>query len=188
MTIVNDNTSTPTSLPAASTVPASAAPRTWTSAAEDAVSIRAALKAKGWNARKISVRSESYSMGSSITVTILAAGIPRATVKEIAERFSRVRYCEVTGEILSGGNRYVRVTFDQDLIQAAGAEFRPWLEAMEITDNSLASITVAGREYHVGRRSKWEYRCFGPEGHENAHGDSDVAYTLAVAKLEAGSV
>lgn len=183
MTTANDNQlipSTPNPAPMS---------RDWTSAAEDAATIRAALKSgHGWNSRKVSVKSDSYSMGSSITVTILAAGISKAVVAEIANRHDHVRRCEVSGDILGGGNRYVTVRFDDALISAVGAEFTPWLEALPITDSSLSSLTVAGREYHIGRRNAWEYQCFGPEGHENARDAASVRYVLAVAKLEAGLV
>ena len=80
---------------------------TYETCTEAAASVRAALKAKGWNARAVSVRADPYSMGSSLHVTVKDPAIPLAVVRAIAMSAERVRYCEVTHEILSGGNRFV---------------------------------------------------------------------------------
>ncbi len=81
----------------------------WKSAADHAKEIRAAYKALGWNRNFISVRSSSYSMGSSINVKILSplvhAGEAERIAKDLAEHISRDQW----GEILSGGNQFVSV-------------------------------------------------------------------------------
>lgn len=79
--------------------------------ADAAARIRAAYKAKGWNQRKIGVRSESFSMGSSVTVEIRSPEVDEAEAKRIAESAERISRCEITGEILSGGNRFVHVGY-----------------------------------------------------------------------------
>lgn len=73
--------------------------------------LRAKLKAAGYNARRVTVRHDHYSMGSSIDVTIRDPDVGRDTIKALASEFERVDRCEITGEILSGGNRYLDVKY-----------------------------------------------------------------------------
>lgn len=77
-----------------------------------AAAIRKALKAKGWSSRKVSVRADYYSMGSSINVSIKDPDVPLDAVKKIAEGHESISRCEMSGEILSGGNRFVHVAYD----------------------------------------------------------------------------
>ena len=87
---------------------------TYVSVAESARRIRQALRAAGWTSRDISVRSQQWSLGSSIYVTIKRPGISRARVEEIARAEESVRRDEITGEILSGGNRYMLVELSSE--------------------------------------------------------------------------
>lgn len=82
---------------------------TYESSKEAAARLRAALKAEGYNARDVSIRVESYSMGSTIHATIRSAAVPEGTVREILESAERISRCEITHEILSGGNRFVEL-------------------------------------------------------------------------------
>ncbi len=76
---------------------------------ESAAEIRAAYKRKGWSSRMVSVRTEYFSMGSAIQVTIKSPDVDESEAKRIAEGAERIHRCQVTGEILGGGNRYVSV-------------------------------------------------------------------------------
>lgn len=76
--------------------------------------IRADLKAQGYSSRKISVREPHH---GDVTVTIRDAGVKLADIKAIADVYRHVRYCEASGEILLGGNTYVEVTYDRDVIR-----------------------------------------------------------------------
>jgi hypothetical protein len=97
--------------------------------AEAAVALRAAFKAKGWNARKVSVRTDYYSMGSSIDVTIRDADVKIADVEAIAEQAERIHRCEITGEILGGGNRYIHARYSDDAEKVLRARGLPEIEA-----------------------------------------------------------
>lgn len=67
--------------------------------------IRKALKL-AFPYTKFSVTSSRYSMGSSVSVSW--DNTPTAKqVEAITEQYSSVRYCEATGETLSGGNMFV---------------------------------------------------------------------------------
>lgn len=60
---------------------------------------------------KFSVRSSNYSMGCSINVSW--DNLPtEAAVQAITNKYANVRRCDITGEILSGGNMYVSANAD----------------------------------------------------------------------------
>lgn len=86
--------------------------RSLTPCAQHAAEIRAEIKrAHGLGARDVSVRADNYSMGSSIRIEIKS---PRAfdlrlEIQRVASGHERVHRDEATGEILSGGNRFVHV-------------------------------------------------------------------------------
>lgn len=63
---------------------------------------------------KISVTRSTYSMGCSINIKLKEfcdVGIAQG----IAQKFSRVDRCGMTGEILSGGNTYVHCDLDRSV-------------------------------------------------------------------------
>ncbi len=111
----------------------------YTSAAEDAITIRQAFKLAGI---KASVRSEQYSGGSSIHVRVKKGSVQEA--KAIAQKCEKISRCKASGEILSGGNRYVSVSASETLLD----------EIMQIIWNAGAeavrdafSFEYAGRHY-----------------------------------------
>lgn len=97
------------------------------STTDHAKEIRAAYKARGWSSRKVSVRSEYFSMGSSIHVTVKHPEVCAVEAERIAKEHSAVRRCEMTGDILSGGNRYVSTSYSSECEAALAA---PYLEAL----------------------------------------------------------
>jgi hypothetical protein len=109
--------------------------RGYTTPAEDAAQIRAAYKRHGWSSKDISVRARSYSMGSSIDVVVKRPGIPLAVVKGIAETCEKIDRCEITGEILSGGNRFVSVTVDWQALKPIRETLLPRLEAWPVDED-----------------------------------------------------
>ena len=117
----------------------------YTTVAEAAAKIRAALKAKGWSSKDVSVRSESYSMGTAIRAEIKNARVPIALVKEIADKESHVRYCEYSGEILSGGNRFVTVTYSDEARKARAAPHVDAVKAaaLKVVSNALIEVETA---------------------------------------------
>lgn len=70
--------------------------------------IAQALKAAGYNNRKVTVKDVSGSLNWSFDVTIRDANVVLADVKAAANRFRDIDRCEASGEILSGGNTYIR--------------------------------------------------------------------------------
>lgn len=70
--------------------------------------VRKALKDKGINSRRVSVRSD----GNSLSIRIKDLSVCADMVTEIAKQFERIDYCQITQEILSGGNYFVSVSYD----------------------------------------------------------------------------
>lgn len=83
---------------------------------DDAKAIRIAFKSAGI---KASVRARRYSMGSSIDVYVKSGDFAEA--KKIAGSFQDVSYDDYSGEILSGGNRFVHVEIAQEWIDEVAA-------------------------------------------------------------------
>lgn len=135
-----------------------------------AAAIRSELKARGWNARAVSVRADRYSMGATIYVTVKRSDVPISTVRTIAQAQERVDRCERTGEILSGGNIFVRVEYARDVLDAATAPIATRLAAVKEIGVAveLEHGWRAWREdpdYWVAQRgNEREQRCWGVWG------------------------
>jgi Large polyvalent protein associated domain 29 len=92
--------------------------RQLSSVAQAAKEIRTELKAT-YPGIKFKVQSDNYSMGSSIDI-YWVDGPTIEQVKEISNKKERVSRCEYTGDILSGGNRYVSThrTYSESVLTA----------------------------------------------------------------------
>ena len=131
---------------------------------EAAKTIRAALKMRGITSRQVSVRSDLYSLGSTIRVTIKDAAVSFDVVKEIAQGHQRVSRCEITGEILGGGNRYVTVDYADGAIDVFAEEVRAAIEAQgEYRRPDAAIRPSCERGYYDVRAGDWEGQCWGVE-------------------------
>lgn len=141
-------------------------------AAEDAAAIRARLKAEhGWTSQQVSVRARNFSLGSAVDVFIKDPSVPLPPVKAIAEGAESIRRCEITNEILGGGNRYVHVRYERVAEEALTARWLPAVEAAValIEPGSNILKPVAGTPFYVGREGShvtvWgEHRCLHPYG------------------------
>jgi len=135
-------------------------------ATEYAAQIRSTLKkAHGWSSRQVSVRAEYFSMGSSLEVVVKDPAIPLPVVKAVAEQAESIRRCEYSGEILSGGNRYVSVRYSHQAQQTIGARY---LEAVQAAIGRLSPEhpslleLVGDTGFLVGRRD-WLLTLWGPD-------------------------
>lgn len=104
--------------------------------------MRAALKSAGYNGRKVSVRHDHYSMGSTVHVTIRDHQISRRTIEAICEPFSSVRRDE-QGEILSGGNTFVDVAYGKGVLEVVA---RPIAEQLAAAGLGVV-IEINGARY-----------------------------------------
>jgi len=107
---------------------------------ETAKKIRESLKAAGYGPKRVAVRNHSYSMGSSVNVTVKDATANLKEIEAIAHENENVRRCEYSGEILSGGNTFVFVAWSREAEQAMA---EPFLAAAE------AAFEKAGDTVHA---------------------------------------
>lgn len=87
--------------------------------------LKSALRTAGWNTRQVSVRAS----GQTLRVTVRDAAVSVTDVKAVADRHERVRYCQGSGEILSGGNVFVYVEYADEVLKPLQAEVQARLDA-----------------------------------------------------------
>lgn len=162
------------------------------STTDRAAQIRAALKAKGWTSRDVSVRAEYYSMGSSIHVVIKNPDVPLAPVEAEANAHEKIDR-DQWGDILSGGNRYVHVNYSSE---ANAALARRHMDAMTAAaavldsygQDSNALVDIGATGFRLGRgHNGWGYSLWGDGGHiQTANEAAHLAALLAI-KLQAAA-
>ena len=82
---------------------------TYESATEIAKKIRKELKLQNINSKQVSVRSEYFSMGQAVRVSIIDTSVNPEAVRAIASSYERIHRDYSTGDILGGGNTYITV-------------------------------------------------------------------------------
>ena len=145
---------------------------------DHAAAIRQTLKARyGWSSRQVSVRADYYSMGSAIRVTIKDAAVMPSTVEAVAKQAESIDYCQVTGEILSGGNRFVTVSYDQDVLTAfqvrwIGAIDAAYIELVaETQERPTALVEIPGTPYRLGYDNTHRGFSLWRDGHQGNYYD-----------------
>lgn len=98
------------------------------STVDHAKEIRQEFKKRGI---KASVRSNYFSMGSDIRITVKDL-TPLSIVNEIAKNHERIERCQITGEILSGCNRYLIVQY--------GTDVRLTQELLQLIETAISNI------------------------------------------------
>lgn len=157
---------------------------TYMSTAEHAATIRQELKKKhGWNSRQVSVKSDCYSLGSSIDITIKDARINLSDVEAIADPHESIHRCEITGDILGGANRYVRVSYSHDaMTQRSERYIRVVKDAAakreNESDNSL--IPIEGTKYLLGKTQHGHFSLWSDSFLCQAYSPEEIAREIAV--------
>lgn len=157
---------------------------------EHAAFIRRELKRRhGWNSRQVSVRARYFSLGSSIDVEVKDAAVSLAAVKAIAEPHEQIHRCEITGEILGGGNTYLDVGYSSEALKILARRHADAIQRAVDTlpaedDSSIAPIE--GTPYGIGRKhgrfSLWDLAA--SRYLRDAYDVDDAAETVAL-NLEA---
>lgn len=118
---------------------------------EKAVALRQALKAKGWGPKQVGVRSDE----NSLSVRVKDASVPLSVVKEMANAYKSIRYCEISGDPLMGGNTYVSVDYDYDTLKEAAKQYVSDCEAAiaklgpYATWDTMSGYEVAGTDHTI---------------------------------------
>jgi hypothetical protein len=153
-----------------------------------AAAIRATLKAKGISSRKVSVRADYYSMGSSIDVRIKDPDVSLPLVKAIATPHESIDRCAYSGEILSGGNRYVHVSYTREAEEVLASRWlAPVTTALaDVKENFL--IPVAGTPYLVGTGPYGNrFALWGDNGHIGEYGSAAGIASAIGARMVAAA-
>ena len=75
--------------------------------------IRKAIKEElGLNSRQVSCRQDNCTMSRSVSV-VVKVPVALSKVEEIAKRWKEVRRCEISKDILGGGNCFINVRFER---------------------------------------------------------------------------
>jgi len=147
--------------------------------------IRAALKQAGFSARQVTVRERH----EALHVSIRQESVSLTKVQAIAKQFEVVRRDHATGEVLCGGNTYVRVEYVDAVVAPIKAailavlEPAPSDEYVSLPGGFRAMKCTRGAYPHLG-----EVRMRGPGFdlyNDHAVGVTWAAARLAVAYLDA---
>ena len=115
--------------------------------------VRAALKARGLGPRQVSVRNDSYSMGSTVRVRIKVWAVALREVEATARPFERVTRDESTGEILCGGNTHIDVAYESEAI----AEVAPIISrALAAGAHTFGTVELTDSDTHAGEADAYD--------------------------------
>ena len=76
------------------------------------------LKKNGYNQTKASVKYRSLTWDSAIEITVKDLKIELESIEKIVKKFEKVRWDDKAQEILTGGNTYIDVKYDEKLVIA----------------------------------------------------------------------
>lgn len=96
---------------------------------EQAQELRSNLKKEGYPAKMVSVRMRYIGYDTAIDVTIKDIAVNFDKVQKMAEKYEYISHDQF-GEILAGGNTYVNVKLDYDMIEEGEKQY--YKEAAEI--------------------------------------------------------
>jgi hypothetical protein len=125
---------------------------------EHAAQIRSELKKRhGWTSRQISVRADYFSLGSALEIHVKDPAIPLSAVKAVAEPSEHIRRCEITGDILGGGNRYLHVSYTRQAQETIGRRWEPAVRAAVdgVVIGSNVLLPIGDTDFLVGREHEF---------------------------------
>lgn len=154
--------------------------------------IRADIKAAGIPARAVSVRVSDAGYETAVRVKIKDINVDRAVVERVAKRYSEVDRDERSGEILAGGNTFVFVDYDYDVLKNATEQYLEQAQAViDSVKEPCVGVDAATRPdgsrlvyfHHAPNSSYNSAEIYGKGGdhyYENRHAAYN-AYALAQA-------
>ena len=112
---------------------------------QKAAEIRSQLKTLGYSAHDVSVRSDH----NSLDITIRRNGLNVKAIKAVANSYENVSRCEISGEILSGGNTYVFIRFSDEVTDAMTQLVKRLADDAGLQTKGWARFTVGEHEYEI---------------------------------------
>ena len=89
---------------------------------ERSAAIRAEIKKLGYNSRQVSVRSRKCGYSDETTIEVKDLSCDIKAIEKACMKFKSIDYDYYSGEILSGGNTYISVSYDYDTISKATSD------------------------------------------------------------------
>ena len=152
-------------------------------AASIADKIRQELKALRYGTRQVSVRTSGAGYSDSIRITIKDVSINEKEIEKIADKYESIRYDDYTGEILSGGNLYIFVEYDYNVVQNAAEPYRELAkEVIETAGNESKTVFI------MEKNGKELYYYSGHNGHDGQCFVADDAYDTRVSARSEGEL
>lgn len=150
---------------------------------ERSTAIRNELKKLGYNSRQVSVKSGycGYSDYSHITIKDLSVDFQK--VENACMKFEDVDY-DISGEILQGGNTYIRVEYDYKTLDDAIREKLPEINEIMNTEKNHIFKIGNNRYSFSSEDDRWWFLVRFPGeskiGERIAQGEKeDIKYELA---------
>jgi len=109
----------------------------------EAKELRKELKKLGISNKDVSVRMEH---SGTIKVIVKNLSINIEDIEKLAHKYSRIDYDAITGEILAGGNTYVFVSYDWQVLRKEGEKFLPI--AQKILEKKEKNV-ISNGEYQL---------------------------------------
>jgi hypothetical protein len=121
-----------------------------------AVLLRKKLKEAGYNSRKVSVKTDFYSMGSSINATVRDASVDDKIVGTLCKEAECISYCDSSGEILGGGNTFVKFYVTDEVTTERSAKYLDIAEEIVVKLNELHTEVVYDDTMSFRRTSPYD--------------------------------
>lgn len=113
---------------------------------EKVLKVREFLKAKGFNASKVSVRQDPCTYSVEVVATIRSLDVPYAVVKEALDLVHSTRTCEASGESLLGGNTYTDIRYAEGLLEPLVAAREAEIVALAVGEWKVIEHVQVSRE------------------------------------------
>lgn len=97
------------------------------------------LKEKGIDTRKVSIRHEYPGYSEAFNITIKDINVSASEVEKLAKHFEYYETDERTGEILAGGNTFIYVNYDYDIIKELNEKYNQ--DVVDIIKKELSKKT-----------------------------------------------
>lgn len=126
------------------------------------------LKENGINRRSYSIKS---SYGNAISITLKSIEVNLHTVERLVKEYQSIDRDERTGEILQGGNTYIFVSYDDDMIRVESEKYLE--QAQSIIANSELKFGDTLATFANGNRLHYdamgEYLCVLGNGNDSSN-------------------
>ena len=127
---------------------------------EMAQDLRKLYKKKGWNNRMVGVQVNYGSIDSSIVVIVKDVRVPYGEAMRIAKGAEHIDRCEMSGEILGGGNCFVHIRLMDTVEMELTNRYREAVQNAIAVLETASSSCIVSVEGSTAGLSKEHAGCF----------------------------